>query len=186
MLRVSKLTDYSTVIMAYMARRPDAVFSVAETAVAVGVAAPTASKILKMLARANLVQSRRGINGGYALTRAPGRISIAEVIEAMEGSLGVTECSAAAGLCQREEQCRIRDHWQGINRLILNTLAQVTLSDLVQARPFAAAGESVPVGHLPMPGAIAVTADIALPTALPVTTPMTNMRLINDGTDIQS
>jgi len=130
MLRLSKLTDYSTVIMSYMARQPDDIYSVAEVAGVVGVAPPTASKILKTLARRNLVHSRRGMNGGYMLARAPGHISIAEVIEAMEGPFGLTECNVTAGLCVQEDQCRIRAHWQRIDRLIHHTLAQVTLSDM--------------------------------------------------------
>lgn len=133
MLRLSKLTDYSTVIMSYMARQPDDVYSVAEVASVVGVAPPTASKILKTLARRDLVQSRRGTKGGYILSRPPGQISIVEVIDAMEGKLGLTECSVAAGLCLQEDQCQIRGHWQRLNQLIRHTLGQVTLSDMNRA-----------------------------------------------------
>lgn len=130
MLRLSKLTDYGTVIMSYMARQPDAVFSVAEVAAFVGVTAATASKILKTLARRDLVLSRRGAQGGYVLSRPPGQISIAEVIDALEGPLGLTECSVAAGLCAQEQRCRIRGQWQRINQVIRDTLDKVTLSDM--------------------------------------------------------
>lgn len=130
MLRLSKLTDYGTVIMSYMARQPDAVFSVAEVAAFVGVTSATASKILKTLARRDLVQSRRGARGGYVLSRPPGQISIAEVIDALEGPLGLTECSVAAGLCAQEQRCRIRGQWQRINQVIRDTLDKVTLSDM--------------------------------------------------------
>lgn len=135
MLRLSKLTDYGTVILSYMARRPEDVYSVAETASAVGLTPPTASKILKALAKRDLVQSRRGSKGGYVLSRPPGEISIAEIIDAMESPFGLTECGAAAGLCGKEDLCRIRGHWQYINQIVRGTLAHVTLSDMNQAHP---------------------------------------------------
>jgi FeS assembly SUF system regulator len=132
MLRLSKLTDYSTVAMAHFARHPDRIHAAAELAAAIGVAMPTASKILKMLARANLLRSVRGAKGGYVLSRPPGEISIAEVIEAMEGAIGVTECSAMPGLCAQEGSCSIRGNWQRINRVIRDALGQMTLAELAQ------------------------------------------------------
>ena len=90
MLRLSKLTDYGTVAMAHLARHPDRIHAAAELATAIGVAVPTASKILKMLARADLLRSVRGAKGGYMLSRPASEISIAEVIDAMEGPIGVT------------------------------------------------------------------------------------------------
>lgn len=130
MLRLSKLADYSTVIMTYMAREPDAIHSAAQMAEALGIAMPTASKILKMLARRGLVLSLRGAKGGYLLARPPEQISIAEVIDAMEGPLGITECSIVAGLCAREEQCSIRGHWRHLNQVVRHSLDQVTLADM--------------------------------------------------------
>ena len=133
MLRLSRLTDYSTVILSHMARRPGEVYSVAGTAAAVGLAAPTTSKVLKMLAHEGLVESRRGASGGYILARAPSEISIAQIVDAMEGRLGLTDCSVAAGLCAKEKHCQVRVRWQGINALIRNQLAQVRLSDMTGA-----------------------------------------------------
>lgn len=133
MLRLSKLTDYGTVAIAHIAREPDRIHAAAELAAAIGVAVPTASKILKMLASGNLLQSVRGPKGGYMLSRPASQISVAEVIDAMEGPIGVTECSAIAGLCAQEGSCSIRTSWQTINRVIRNALDGVTLADL--ARP---------------------------------------------------
>lgn len=130
MLRMSKLTDYSTVIMAYMARQPTAVFSVADMADAVGVPSTTASKILKALARRDLVISKRGVKGGYSLAREPELINMAEVIDAMEGPFGLTECSAEAGLCVKEAGCPMRENWQRLNATVRHALAQVTLADM--------------------------------------------------------
>ncbi|MGH8829963.1 MAG: SUF system Fe-S cluster assembly regulator [Polaromonas sp.] len=134
MLRLSKLTDYGTVIMSYMARRPTGLHSAADLALALGVTLPTASKILKRLVRAELLQSVRGAQGGYRLSRSPEQISVTEVIDALEGPFGVTECSAVVGLCSQEAGCPIRSHWQGLNQLIRHTLDRVTLADMSRPR----------------------------------------------------
>ena len=132
MLRLRKLTDYGTVAMAYIALEADRTHAAAELAAAIGVPVPTASKILKMLARGELLRSVRGAMGGYTLSRPAGEISITEVINAMEGPIGVTECSALAGLCVLEGSCSIRTNWQRINRVICDALDQMTLADLAQ------------------------------------------------------
>ena len=80
MLRISKLTDYGTVLLAHLAANQASVCSAAEVAEATGVALPTVSKLLKLLARAGLVTSTRGSNGGYRLSRGPHEISAADVI----------------------------------------------------------------------------------------------------------
>jgi len=132
MLRLSKLTDYGTVIMTHMARQPARVYSAAEVATAIGVTVPTAGKILKTLARENLLQSLRGAHGGYLLSRPPDQISIAQVIDALEGPVGVTECSAALGLCAQESSCSLRANWQRVNQVIRHVLNNLTLADMTQ------------------------------------------------------
>lgn len=134
MLRLSKLTDYGTVMLSYMARRPTALHSAADIALGLGVTLPTASKILKRLARAELVQSVRGAHGGYRLSRAPEQISITDVIDALEGPFGMTECSVVAGLCSQEAGCPIRGNWRSLNQLIRHTLDRVTLADMSRPR----------------------------------------------------
>lgn len=150
MLRLRKLTDYGTVMAAHMARAPERVFSAAELAAASGVGLPTASKILKLLARAALLQSVRGAKGGYVLARPAAQISLAQVIDAMEGPLGVTECSAGTGLCPQESACAIRDGWLSVDRIIRRALGETSLADL--ARPLPPSGP-VPLHRLPWTGA---------------------------------
>jgi FeS assembly SUF system regulator len=133
MFRLSKLTDYGTVILSYMATAPERTCSAADAAEAVGISAATASKVLKLLARHALLQSTRGSRGGYLLARSPENISVAEVVEAMEGPIGITECSAASGLCVREGGCRVRDNWQQLNQVIRQTLGGVSLADMVRS-----------------------------------------------------
>ena len=146
MLRVGKLTDYATVMAARMAREPERVFAATELAAAGHVGVPTASKILKLLARAQLLTSVRGAKGGYVLARPAVEISLAQVIAALEGPPGLTECSTAAGLCSQEGCCEIRNHWQAIDRVLRNALDHTTLADLSGPAP---ATEFVPtfVGH---------------------------------------
>lgn len=132
MLRLSKLADYGSQIMAYMARE-NTVHSANELAAVTGIAVPTVSKILKMLARGNLLISVRGAKGGYALSRNPGEISVAEIIDAMDGPISITECSTSS--CQQESICSTRHNWQGINRLIREALEKVTLAEMIEPKP---------------------------------------------------
>ena len=135
MLRVSKLTDYATEVMTVLAAAPARVHSAQELADRVRLEVPTVSKLLKQLAGAELIESFRGVNGGYRLARAPERISIADVVIAMEGPIGMTECSAQAGLCDHESHCGVRVNWQRINQAIAGALENVTLADMLKPAP---------------------------------------------------
>lgn len=135
MLRLGKLTDYGTVITAHMAREPERVFAAAELATAGRVSATTASKILKLLARGAVLRSVRGARGGYVLARPAAAISLAQIIDALEGPPGLTECSVRSGLCAQEDGCAIRDHWLTIDHVIRRTLDQTTLADLARPLP---------------------------------------------------
>lgn len=132
MLRLSKLTDYGTVVMTYLAREPQRVCSATEVAAGVHLALPTVSKLLKLLTQEGLVNSYRGVQGGYSLARDPARISVAEIIRALEGPIAFTECSMSPGQCTQEASCSIRPNWQKINGAIQTALAAVTLTEMVQ------------------------------------------------------
>ncbi|GAA0713505.1 SUF system Fe-S cluster assembly regulator [Dokdonella soli] len=135
MLRVSRLTDYATVVMTCLVTAGDGVLSAQSLAERARLEVPTVSKLLKQLAQAELVVSTRGINGGYRLARAPDLISIADIVTAMEGPIGMTECSAHAGLCDLESHCGVRVNWQRINQAIASALENVTLADMVKPPP---------------------------------------------------
>jgi len=135
MLRVSKLTDYATVVMTCLAGSGDGVLSAQALAERARLEAPTVSKLLKQLAQAGLVVSTRGINGGYRLARLAEKITIADIVTAMEGPIGMTECSAHAGACGHEPHCGVRVNWQRINHAIADALASVTLADMVKPPP---------------------------------------------------
>lgn len=135
MLRLSKLTDYAIVIACYNARAPETMHSAAEIAQAIGIALPTVQKILKRLTQAGIFRSERGAHGGYRLARSPERVNIAQIIAAMEGPIGLTECSLAGSHCQQAEGCDIRSNWALINRAIQTALEAVTLADMVRPTP---------------------------------------------------
>ena len=132
MLRISKLTDYGTVLLAHLAANGANVCSAAEVASATGIALPTVSKLLKSLAKAGLVVSTRGANGGYELSRHPQDISAADVIDALEGPVSITECSSVDSLCEHEGVCSVGGSWQRINVAIRRALDEVSLNDLLR------------------------------------------------------
>ena len=94
---------------------------------------PVVSKLLKALAREGLLESHRGAKGGYTLARRPESISAAEMITALEGPIGLTECSVHPGTCIQEPSCHVREPWQRINRVVRDALTEVTLADLAQS-----------------------------------------------------
>lgn len=131
MLRMSKLADYAALMLATMAERPAANHTAAELAGETGISPPTVSKLLKTLAHAKLLVSRRGSHGGYSLARAPATISAVDVIEAVEGPLAVTECTLAPGLCELETTCQLSSQWQHLSVAVRRALAEITLEDLI-------------------------------------------------------
>jgi FeS assembly SUF system regulator len=130
MLRISKLTDYATVILAQLAESETGRHTAAEVAGATGLGVPTVSKLLKELQRAGLVASTRGARGGYALARAPESISAADIIDAVEGPVGLTECATTPGQCGIEHTCRVGSSWQRVNLAIRRSLHEVKLTQL--------------------------------------------------------
>ncbi len=130
MLRMSKLTDYGTVVLGFLAQHPEDMHSAAEIADATRLATPTVSKVLKKLAGAGVLDSFRGAHGGYSLAREASEISAAEIIDALEGPIAITECSGDHSHCSLETVCALGGRWQQINALIRNALAEISLAEL--------------------------------------------------------
>ncbi len=132
MIKMGKLTDYGTLIMTYLAREPQRLHATQEIAGAVGIALPTATKLLKILTKAGLLESQRGIKGGYLLSRPPQVITMADVIGALEGPFGLTDCGTAQkpGNCNRESSCSVKANWQRISQAVNDALASVTLEEM--------------------------------------------------------
>lgn len=132
MLRISRLTDYGTVVLAHLAHDGAALASASEVAAATGIGLPTVSKLLKALGKAGLVTSTRGSHGGYKLARDAREISAADVIDALEGPVSITECSADEGNCNLAAVCGVGNAWQRINVAIRRALDEVSLADLLR------------------------------------------------------
>lgn len=136
MLRISKLTDYGIVLLVRFAQAPGGTTLTArEMAAATELPLPVVSKMLKSLASADLLASHRGSRGGYQLTRQPEAVSVAEIIEALDGPIALMECVIATGICEQESHCGLRSPWQRINRAVHSTLTQVTLAELAADLP---------------------------------------------------
>ena len=135
MLRVTKLTDYATLVLTVLAARPGDVLSAPDLAEHAGLEAPTVAKVLKPLAQAGLVEGFRGTNGGYRLARDAAAISLVEIVEAMEGPLGMTECSLHDGHCGIEQSCGVRANWRRINDVVADALRGISLAEMLRPAP---------------------------------------------------
>src|SRR3954468_7429627 len=125
MMRIGKLTDYATLILATLASERSRLLNAGTLAERTHIAAPTVAKLLKQLQRAGLVNSARGTYGGYQLSRSPDHISAAAILDALEGPLALTDCSVGVGNCCLEHSCGVGRSWQRLNAAIRKSLADV-------------------------------------------------------------
>ena len=131
MLRLNRITDYAIVLLAQMAREPGRLVTAPQLAHESAVPLPTVAKVLKELARENVLVSERGAHGGYRLARAPGAITVLEIIRALEGPVSLTDCvDGTEGNCDVESLCPMRGNWDRVNRAIRAALDGVSLADM--------------------------------------------------------
>jgi FeS assembly SUF system regulator len=130
MIRLSRLSDYGIVLMVELAGRGGGPCNARELAELAGLPLPAVSKVLKTLARAGLLVSHRGAKGGYGLARGAADITAADMIAALEGPIGLTQCTIGPGECVQESSCHVREPWQRINTVVHDALASVSLADL--------------------------------------------------------
>jgi FeS assembly SUF system regulator len=150
MLRISKLTDYGTVILACLAGEPARVWTAAEVAEITRVGLPTVSKLLKKLQRSGLVTSMRGSHGGYQLARPATSITAAEILDALEGPFAITECSGEHSACGLAASCRVGHSWQRVNAAIRRALSDISLAELSGGpRPAPAAVPLTRINRIP-------------------------------------
>jgi FeS assembly SUF system regulator len=132
MLRISKLADYGTVVMVYLAKRSQSLCNARDIAQQTHITVPMASKLLKRLTAAGLLVSVRGVSGGYRLQRESRDISVAEIIYALEENRGLTECSLQPNECSLQGVCHIQGNWRLISQAIETALGSVTLEMLAK------------------------------------------------------
>ncbi len=137
MLRITKLSDYAVVVLQNLAAcaDPSCDCTSREIAERTGIPRPTVSKVMKDLARAGVLSSQRGAQGGFCLAREPGRISLAEIIEAVEGPIALTECNGdGEGSCDFTGACPVEENWLRINQVVRSALDGISLADMAAPR----------------------------------------------------
>ena len=153
MFRLNKLTDYALVVLTQMAVCPGRqAYTASELSEQTGLPSPTVTKILKQLARHRVVRAQRGARGGYRLARRPEDVTVADVIEAVDGPIRIADCLEAdpedgtPGRCLLQSACPTRDVWQRVNDAITSSLSGLTLHDVCEkavVRPTAEEGMTV-------------------------------------------
>jgi FeS assembly SUF system regulator len=132
MIRISKLTDYGILLLTQLSAEGATARDLAKDT---GVPLPTVAKILKLLAKHDLLEGSRGSQGGYRLGRPPGEITIAQVVEALEGPIALTECAGDTHTCGLEATCPVRGNWNRINRAVFAALSGLTLAEMSRPLP---------------------------------------------------
>ncbi|HZJ81311.1 MAG TPA: SUF system Fe-S cluster assembly regulator [Guyparkeria sp.] len=153
MLKISRLSDYAVVLLTALAGDPhDGKFeplraNTRSLAERTGINLPTAGKLLKLLNGQSIVRSRQGRNGGYFLARPASEITLAQIIEAIDGPIAMTDCFRPDHDCALQEDCAVRPHWGVITQKVYALMDAITLADMarpVTDRPLMA---QVPVWH---------------------------------------
>ena len=131
MIRMAKLTDYALLLLFTLAREKGVLHNARDLARAVSLPLPTVSKLLKALLQGGLLASRRGVKGGYELAREPATISLADIIRAVEGPIGLTECSTHPGECERAPGCPVGKSMRSVSTELRHAFERLNLSDLL-------------------------------------------------------
>ena len=131
MLRITKMTDYAVLILANLALHDNKLLTAKEIASETHISLPTTQKILKKLNRKNLVISKQGASGGYSLDPETKKLSVATLLEKLDGDLSITQCSSTDDQCEVEDFCNIGNAWQMINQRVQWALNDITLGDLI-------------------------------------------------------
>src|SRR5580700_5732337 len=131
MLKLTKKADYGLMAMKHLAEHADrGACSAKDVAECYGIPQEALAKILQRLAKAGLLHSQHGINGGYTLARDPGTITAFEVIRAIDGPLFITSCVTVRGECDQTDRCSIRGPLRRVNESIEQVLRRISISEM--------------------------------------------------------
>lgn len=151
MFRVNQLTDYACLVLVCLSsRQADERLSSTQVAELVGLEQPTVAKVLKMLTKADLVSSARGQRGGYRLLVPAAEINLKQLIEAMEGPIGITRCVTGDVTCCHTGSCDVQNHWHSITDEILRVLARVSIADMAKHSPLPLSTHPVAQKNIPL------------------------------------
>ncbi|WP_395375586.1 RrF2 family transcriptional regulator [Marinicella sp. W31] len=129
MIKMSRLTEYACMVLVALDKAPEAM-SADMLSQHAGLEKPTVSKILKLLRKADLLSSKRGSTGGYSLCKPIEQINLHQVISAVEGHWGLTDCIHGDSACERSRHCAISNGLKKVNLLIANALQGVSIAEL--------------------------------------------------------
>lgn len=130
MIRLTKMADYGIVVLTHFARTAGELHSARALAEATHLPLPTVSKLLKQLVQKSLLESHRGASGGYRLARPAARISVADIVEALDGPVALTDCDS--GECEISRSCGVKPHWNKLTETLYQALSSLSLSELAQ------------------------------------------------------
>lgn len=135
-MRLSNLADYAVVLLSAAVRKGEARLNATCLSAETGVPLPTAQKLIGKLSGAGLLVSARGGNGGFRLARAAEQITLADIVEAVEGPIALTACvEAGRHDCGLDHQCQVKPHWDVVNGAMRGALAGVSLASLAAPQP---------------------------------------------------
>ena len=136
MIRITRETDYGIVLLSHLSNgQAQQIHTARGLSTVAGLPLPMVSKILKALARSGLLVSHRGAKGGYSLARRPEDVSVGDVIGALEGPVGITECASSPGSCDQESTCPISSRWQEISETVREYLERIPITHLINSVP---------------------------------------------------
>ncbi len=135
MLKISRMSDYAIVLLTAMAKLASEQQTARALSDQTGLTLPTVGKLLKMLAANELLCSQQGRHGGYRLARPADKISLADIIESIDGPIAMTECFTIEHDCEREADCGLKPHWKAINDGVRQLLDHTTLAELIEPIP---------------------------------------------------
>lgn len=126
------MTDYAVVILAEMTAQDSDLLSVSGLSVKTSLSEPTVSKILKLLNKHGIVDSTRGVNGGYSLNQQAENINMASIITALDGPIALTACvEQSEQCCDRASNCSMKGQWNPVNIAMQKALEEVSLAQMM-------------------------------------------------------
>ena len=142
MFKLNRMTDYAIVVLGVLAHRQGEILATAQLAELTGLNQPTVAKVAKTLVVADLLETQRGVHGGYRLARRAAMISLVQIVEAMEGPIMVNDCvEGAQDPCMVSNCCFMSHNWNRVNLAVRNALNDVNLEDLVDPAQLFAPGD---------------------------------------------
>ena len=145
MFKLNRMTDYAIVVLGVLAQRQGEILATAQLAELTGLNQPTVAKVAKTLMAADLLETQRGVHGGYRLAQPAAATSLVQIVEAMEGPIAVNDCvDGAQAPCVVSNCCFMSRNWNRVNLAVRNALSDLSLEDLIDpAQLF------TPTGHQP-------------------------------------